>query len=286
MVKGEYWKVEGEFAMKISVICTVKNGGSIIVPTIKSILSQTIANWEFIIIDDGSKDSTAVILQYFSKIEPRIKVIATTGIGRAQALNLALENAQGQYIANIDADDPSHPKRLEAQLKVMEERPEIACLVSDFLLINGNRKPLWPIEKMEEAALTVKVIDKETLMKRNPINHSSLFIRKIVLQKLGGYNEKRQTLLDYDLWLRLIGSGEKIYQLQSVLATKRIHSKQSFERNNRLKYLLDTRNLKNDYIQKYNFSAKYKALAELSVLYGLFPQFLRYYLKKLYSKVT
>lgn len=269
--------------MKISVICTVKNGGSIIVPTIKSIISQSIANWEFIIIDDGSKDSTAVILRYFSKIEPRIKVITTTGIGRAQALNLAIQNAQGEYIANIDADDPSHPKRLEAQLKVMEERQEIACLVSDTLLINGNRNPLWPIEKVEDGALNVKVIDNETLMKRNPINHSSLFIRKTVLQKLGGYNEKRQSLLDYDLWLRLIGSDEKIYRLKNVLAAKRIHSKQSFERKNRMKYLLDTRNLKTYYIQKYNFSAKYKALAELSVVYGLLPQFLRYYLKKLYG---
>ena len=269
--------------VKISVICTVKNGERLITDTIKSIIEQTIPYWEFIIIDDGSSDSTPALLEYFSRMDSRIKVLTTEGIGRVKALNLAIQRSQGEYIANIDADDPSHPQRLEMQLKLLEERKEIFCSISDFYLIKGTKKPIWSnIKEIELSNLKVMEIDYVSLLKRNPINHSSLFIRKNMLDELGRYNEKRRTLLDYDLWLRLVSGGGKIYKLPYVLTSKRIHSNQAFERKKRLRYLVDTRNLKKDYIKKSSYPFKYMVLAEFSVFYGLLPQFVRYLLKKAY----
>lgn len=272
--------------VKISVICTVKNGEAVITPTINSIINQSISSWEFIIIDDGSMDSTPQLLVNFSENYPRIKVFTTEGIGRARALNLAIQKSEGEYIANIDADDPSHPKRLETQLTFMENRKDVSCLVCESLLLKGDQNPHWSIENIETSSTQVKEIDYATLLKRNPINHSSLFIRKSKLEKLGGYNEQRQSLLDYDLWLRLVSNGEKIYKQYDILASKRIHANQSFERKKRLRYLVDTRNLKKSHINKCSASIKYKALAEISVLYGLLPQYVRYLLKKIFVKFS
>src|SRR5690625_519263 len=99
----------------ISIICTVKNGEKTIKETLKSVIDQTLKNWEFIIVDDGSEDNTLNILKTIEKTDARFKIVKTSGIGRGKALNLALHYSKGKYVANIDADDLMHPQKLSIQ---------------------------------------------------------------------------------------------------------------------------------------------------------------------------
>lgn len=267
--------------MSVSVICTVKNGEKVIEETVQSIIDQTFQDWTFIVVDDGSTDSTAAILQRFAQLDSRITVITTEGVGRAWALNIAIEHARGKYIANIDADDPSHRTRLERQHRLLEERPDIACLVSESVIVRGLGRVSWPVEVTTE---TVQKLAVDTLYKRNPINHSSLFIRKSTLQQVGSYDERRQSLFDYELWLRLLRHGHIIHCSNYRLASKRLHAEQSYESKKRISYLLATRALKRSYVKHTATPLKYKVFANVSVAYGLLPHSVRYAIKKAYVK--
>ena len=248
----------------------------------ESIQKQTFADWEMIIVDVGSDDGTAHILQEFCEQDARLHVVETKGVGRARALNIATEHARGVYIANIDVDDPAHPERLERQYELLEKRKDIACLVSQSLTIHGAGEVMWP---SEVGTVELTQITAETLFKRNPINHSSIFIRKSTLQKIGGYDEVSELLFDYELWLRLVTRGHLIYESSEKLATKRLHDGQSYEKRKRLRYLMATRKLKRSFIQQTSPKFKYYILANISVLYGLLPQTLRYREKKATIKI-
>ena len=95
-----------------SVICTVKNGAQTIASVIESIQAQTLKQWEFVIVDDGSTDETREIVGKYASADNRIKLIQTPGIGRGRALNLAIAQSNSECIANIDADDPSHQNQV------------------------------------------------------------------------------------------------------------------------------------------------------------------------------
>lgn len=267
--------------MLVSVICTVKNGEQFIAETVESIQRQTFSEWEMIIVNDGSTDDTAQILEKLSMEDTRLRILETTGIGRGRALNVAIEQASGIYIANIDADDPAHPERIERQVDLLEKRKDIACLVSQSVMLQGKSVVEW--STIGDASLTP--ITAVTLFKRNPINHSSLFIRKSTLQKIGGYDEARELLFDYELWLRLVTRGHLIYETSERLASKRLHDGQSYEKHKRLRYLLATRKLKRSFIGQTSPRFKYYLLANVSVLYGLLPQTLRYHIKKSTIKI-
>lgn len=259
----------------------MKNGEQFIEETVESIRKQTLLDWEMLVVNDGSTDSTASLLAKLCEQDTRLRIIETTGVGRGRALNLAIEEARGIYIANIDADDPAHPERLERQYNLLEKRKDIACLVSGSVMLQGTSEVTWPT--VGDAELTK--ITAETLFKRNPINHSSLFIRKSTLQKIGGYDEAREVLFDYELWLRLVTRGHLIYETSECLATKRLHAGQSYEKRKRLRYLMATRKLKRSFIQQTSQRFKYYIFANVSVLYGLLPQTLRYYIKKATIKI-
>jgi glycosyltransferase involved in cell wall biosynthesis len=269
-------------ALLVSVICAVKNGEHFIRETVESIQRQTFLDWEMIVVDDGSDDGTALILRNLSKQDTRLHIIETKGIGRGRALNIATEHAKGKYIANIDADDSAHPDRLARQYELLEKRKDITCLVSQAITMQGKGEVEWPYEIGTGKLMPITA---ETLFKRNLINHSSLFIRKSTLQKIGGYDETRELLFDYELWLRLVTRGHLIYESNEKFATKRLHDGQSYEKRKHLRYLMATRKLKRNFIQQTSPKFKYYILANISVLYGLLPQTLRYRVKKATIKI-
>src|SRR5699024_1663846 len=127
----------------VSIICTVKNGMNTLPLTIDSIRNQSYQNWELIIVDDGSEDKTDLIIKNYVKEDTRIKPIFTDGIGRGKSLNRAIENSSGELLANIDADDMMHPKRIEKQVEYFKLKPDIFLLCSDFTIIYDNELPTW-----------------------------------------------------------------------------------------------------------------------------------------------
>lgn len=232
----------------ISVICTVKNGETTIRPTIESVLYQSYQNLELVIIDDGSTDNTLNILNEYKAKDDRTKIYKTGGIGRAEALNMAIKKSSGKYIANIDADDLFHPQKLEIQEKLYHDNQDVFLISTNDKIIYDDELPVWNKEKNNQS-FELKNVTKKLLF-QNDINHPSVMMRRDLLDNLNGYNEKRKTQVDYDLWLRAFTVEYRMLIVKQELFAKRIHTKQSYENKKRLRYTVNSMLLKLKYISK------------------------------------
>src|SRR5436305_623407 len=112
-------------APPISVVMAVYNSASVVADAIESILQQTFRDFEFIIVDDGSTDSTGEVLRDYAERDVRIKLYTQENCGLIASLNRACRLAKGRYIARMDADDISLPPRFEKQFHYLESHPEI-----------------------------------------------------------------------------------------------------------------------------------------------------------------
>lgn len=255
---------------------TVKNGAPWVSDAIKSILSQTFPLWEFIIVDDGSNDDTPRILQSFARLDSRIRVIFTEGIGRGPALNLALKHARAPYVANIDADDLSHPQRLEIELNAFQKNPSFALIATDGIVFSEQQEIHW-LSFHENKFQVFDITDQ--LMLFNPVLHSSVMIAREAVLAVGGYNEKLKNNLDYDLWVRLATVGFRLGLLNLRLIGKRIHSHQSFETSQHLRYVLSGIRIQHQAIRNHQTPKRLKLKAWLFLFlrigWGLLPKRIR-----------
>nr|WP_245729706.1 glycosyltransferase [Salisediminibacterium haloalkalitolerans] len=236
-----------------------------------SLTSQTFPQWELIVIDDGSTDRTPDIIRNYQQTEPRIRAFFTGGIGRGEALNLAAAHAECPLIANMDADDLMHPERLERQWHVMRANPELFLAGSDSLLIHGDERPVWP--PLNTGGTDVTPIGRD-LLRKNPISHTSVIMRKARLEKLGGYNAARKSQYDYDLWLRALAANEPMVNLPDPLVATRIHARQSFENKRRFHYLYRSCLLQSRHIVR-SKQISYLAYPALRMIAGMLPYRMR-----------
>lgn len=264
----------------ISIICTVKNGEGTISQMMDSVLAQTYQNWELIIIDDGSNDSTNDIVSRYIKNDARINLVNTTGIGRGNALNKAITKSNGDYIVNLDADDLIHPRKLSIQMEAFLSVNNLFLLSTKGFVFYDNDLVTWSNEINAEQDLII--IDKKILI-RNTINHSSVMMDGKKLKKLGGYDQDRKTQIDYELWLRAFKSKMKMRTINTELTAKRLHKGQSFENKRRLNYLTNATILQLKYIhllRKY----QYILFPFFNFLKGLTPLKLRMKLREVLKK--
>jgi glycosyltransferase involved in cell wall biosynthesis len=255
---------------RVSVILTVRNGERHIHAAIESMVAQTLEAWELIVIDDGSSDQTAAIIETFANSDARIQLVRTLGVGRAAALNMALERAQAPYVANIDVDDPSHPQRLDMLVKAMESASLYAVIGTRSLYLIEDEQPRW----QSYSALEAEIRDiTKALVRYNPINHSSVIMRTDALRNVNGYRTLRSSL-DYDLWTRLAQAGYRLGMLSAMLASKRLHHAQHFERSSRIPYLWDSVNVQARAVAAFG-NWYHWALLPARFAYGLLPGRLR-----------
>ena len=127
----------------ISVIMSVYNDSNYLGKAIESILNQTLTDFEFLILDDGSTDGSKEIIKYYAKIDKRIKFNENPkNLGLATSLNKLIKLAKGQYIARMDADDESFPVRFEKQINYFNKFPETDVLGTGAIIIDNNDKIL------------------------------------------------------------------------------------------------------------------------------------------------
>ena len=186
---------------RISVLMSVYNGERYLREAVDSILAQTFEDFEFIIIDDGSTDSTRAILESYD--DPRIVIMHHENIGLTKSLNRGLAMARGELIARMDADDVSKPERFEKQVEFMEAHPEVGVLgiVSNVIDEDGKMLYRWKLPVTHRAIMG-------RMLSGNPMVHSSLIFRAPLLKSLGGYNEEMELAQDYELLLRLTEVAE------------------------------------------------------------------------------
>lgn len=201
----------------VSVLMAVYNGEQYIAQSIESILSQTFADFEFIIIDDASSDNTANILKSYQ--DERISIYTNAeNIGLTKTLNKGLKLVQGKYIARMDADDISVASRIEKQFNFMEQHPKVGLLGGWTRNFSATQSHVWQLYTTHEQ-IYCKLLFTIQLV------HSTAFFRKAVLDEHNiRYDEDFLTSQDYEFWTRLIEYTE-FANLPEVLVNVREHTK-------------------------------------------------------------
>ncbi len=182
----------------ITVLLCVFNGEIWLRECIESILNQTFKNFEFLIINDGSNDTSLKIIKEYALIDKRIKYITHENIGLTKSLNIGLNESKGDWIARIDCDDIALPRRLELQLSHILKEKASAVGCQSILINNKDSKK----KKFLVPTRSDKIYSNLVTQKRF-FSHSSVLFNKEVVLSIGGYRKFFINSQDYDLWLRL-----------------------------------------------------------------------------------
>ena len=203
----------------VSVVMAVHNASIFLEEAVESILNQTLLDFEFIIINDGSSDGSGQILEKYSSMDKRIRLFHQDKQGLTKSLNTGIQLSSAELIARMDADDVSAPKRLLTQVEYLSNHPDVVCLGAQALKIDDDGDPLFPWNVPLEHD---EIVDNLLRGTGGQIIHPLLLVRREALREVGGYNEKYLLAQDYDLLLRLADIG-LLANLPEVLLSYRIH---------------------------------------------------------------
>ena len=199
----------------ISVVMPVHNALPFLEESIKSILIQTLSDFEFVILDDASTDGSRELLRQWSLRDTRIHLHESkTQLGLAGSSNAVVAKARAPLVARMDADDIAHPDRLLRQINIMKDRPDVALMGT---LCNG----------IDASGRVVRPRDRWRLLRCSnliPFPHGSAMFRREVFDQVGGYDEKTIGAEDQDLFLRMASRG-RVLTLPDVLYSYRYHSR-------------------------------------------------------------
>lgn len=187
-------------AARVSVVMSAYNDAARVGRAVDSILAQTWTDLELIAINDGSSDETGAILDAAARRDPRVRVIHQENRGLTRSLIQGCELAQGEFIARQDADDWSHPRRIEKQLKIFDRNPDIGFVSCATEYFGPDDEFLHVIRRAN-----CEIRATEDLRKRRlgPPAHGSVIFRTDFYRRAGGYREQFYFAQDADLWLRL-----------------------------------------------------------------------------------
>tara|TARA_B100001996_G_scaffold216680_1_gene166599 strand:+ start:992 stop:1984 length:993 start_codon:yes stop_codon:yes gene_type:complete len=185
----------------VSVIVGVNRDDGTLLQSIKSILNQTYSHFELIIINDGSSEKVKIVIEDI--IDERIVLINSTKIGLTPALNIALKESKGKYIARHDAGDFSLKDRFFEQIEFLEKNTTVSICGTWIKETSSSGVDLgitsFPVSDSEI---------KNNILYQNVFCHGSIMAKKDDIIQLNGYREEFKHSQDYDLWLRLIESFE------------------------------------------------------------------------------
>lgn len=222
----------------VSVVMPVYNAERYLCSAVESILNQTYSNFEFIIIDDCSTDNSYELLNNFADRDSRIKLFRNEiNLKLPKTLNFGLSQANGDYIARMDADDISHEDRLEKQVRFLNDHPDIHVCGTAINLINKEDVVIGKInypEKSNEIEICMSLYG-------NVIVHPSVMMRKSIfidrdVYYLETYSNDAE---DYELWIRMLRNGFKFANIGECLLNYRVTESQ-LSSVNKQKFLLTT----------------------------------------------
>jgi glycosyltransferase involved in cell wall biosynthesis len=199
---------------QISVVMPVHNGLPFLDESIRSILEQTLGNFEFVILDDASTDGSLELLRQWARRDARIQLHESkTRLGLSRSSNAVVEKSKAKILARMDADDIAHPTRLQRQWNIISSRPDVAVVGT---LCNG----------IDATGREVRPRDRWRLLRRSrliPFPHGSVMFRREVFDAVGGYDRESAGGEDQDLFARMAARG-RVVTLPDVLYSYRYHS--------------------------------------------------------------
>lgn len=194
----------------VSVVIPCFDAGQYLDEAVQSALAQTWADLEVIVVNDGSTDANTLRLLGTANW-PRTRIFHQSNAGPSAARNRAIEEARGEYILPLDADDTIEPTYVEKAISVLDSRPEVGCVYCRATKFGAESGP-WdlPPYRLEELAID------------NVIFVTALF-RKADWRAIGGFDERlRHGVEDYDFWVKMVASGKTVVQLDEFLFNYRV----------------------------------------------------------------
>jgi len=207
-------------APAVSVVTTVFNTERYVGEAVDSILAQTFSDFEYIVVDDGSSDRSAEVVEQRAERDPRLRLMRVPHGGIVKAANAGIAAANGRYLARMDSDDVALPQRFERQVRYLEGHPECVLLGTRAILVDPYGVPVAETAPK----LTHEEIDAELMTNRGgaAVLQPSAMMRTEAVRRVGGYRGTANVSEDHDLFLRLAEVG-KVANLDEPLLKYRRH---------------------------------------------------------------
>src|SRR5262245_36138963 len=201
---------------RVSVVMATHNPGTLVEETLRSLLAQPLTDFELIVVDDASTDDTVERIGRYD--DPRIRLIRNSSdAGVANARNIGLDAARGEYLAPCDHDGLSSPDRLEQQVRYLEEHPRVLLVAAGTRTLRGDRLARDPLPPVSHHLI------HWTLMTRSPLVHSAICLRTEAMRRHGlRYDPQYDFGDDFDLYHRAAEVG-KLAGMNLRLVTCRLH---------------------------------------------------------------
>jgi len=207
----------------ISVVIPARNAEATLPTAVQSLLDQSLEDFELVLVDHRSTDATRSLMDQFARQDFRVKIASCQGTF-IEAVNLAWQISEGDLIARMDADDFSHPNRLEQQRNFLSKHPDIACCGTQVKILKkdpqtGRNAPpdegYADYEKWINSVVSPDQIAAERFID-SPLPNPATMIRREFLEKFDGYQDEVWAE-DYDLWLRLLHNDYSLGKVDEVL---------------------------------------------------------------------
>lgn len=209
--------------MKVSVIIATYNYGTYLPKALDSVLAQTSADWECIVVDDGSADDTPAIVRDYAQRDARIRYLHQANGGLSAARNHGVSVSRGEYLQMLDADDLLDPAKLERHAAYLDAHPDVDVVYGPTLFFQDGRDaetfpPPFTLRLHGNAHAL------RELQESNPIAVPAALIRRTAFERTGRYNEDVRGLEDWDFWLRAAVGGCRFEYLDTAAVSySRLH---------------------------------------------------------------
>ncbi len=248
-------------APRVSVLTSAYNGERFLPQAIESVLAQTWRDFEYILVDDASTDSTAeIIARYAAQDERIVPLRCETNGGTNRALNRGLEIARGEFVANLDQDDLALPERLSKQVAFLEQHPQVGVVGSFARHIGETNEPLGDTPCLQEPGRL-----RWDFLFRCSVLHSAACMRRALVLQIGGYSPNHPFATDYELFSRLLAHTE-LANVPDYLVAYRTSEAQTSKARWRIQHGEVILMLYAMYKQRLGLKAQFQAL---EALYGI-----------------
>jgi glycosyltransferase involved in cell wall biosynthesis len=204
---------------KVTVLMLAYNSGKFIGQSVESVLKQTFADFELLIVFDESSDNTIQIISEFAEKDSRIKILKNENKkGIVGAANTGLKYAKGEYIARLDSDDIAFPGRLEKEADFLDKNKDFGLVGGGYRQIDSVGNETFNFWKPQASPDKIKAI----LLFENYFAQSTVMFRKSILSNTGFYDENVVSAEDYNLWVRM-AEITKVWNFPEVFVYYRVH---------------------------------------------------------------
>jgi glycosyltransferase involved in cell wall biosynthesis len=240
---------------RVSVLMPAHNAERYLDEAIRSVLRQTLEDFELILVNDGSTDRTKKIIETYLE-DPRVVLVDLSKVGLVAALNHGLRLGRAPLVARMDADDVMTPDRLDQQVHFMNKHPDLGGCASFYHLIDANGKQLGTLR----SPLTSRAAIDRHLRHRGHLiyPHPTIMFRRDVVTALGGYRMEYATSEDVDLFVRMLEADRPIVVLPRPLLYLREHPDSVTAKNAMSQFAANN-------LIRTNYDRKRRGLSEASV---------------------